>query len=210
MNKKNVKRYIDKINLLYDNVLTDDELSEMEKNLLLSYTKSLYEAIIEGDEEMYDPIDEVVEVEEDEELDEDEVYEMEEDEEEIEEEEEHEEEEEEEEEIEEVVNEELDAELEALFAEKEAKELSDRLSRLPIKDISTSMSINEKILTKTELFGGDDSLFKTTIEQLDQFNSFEDAKSYLIKGVAAKFDWAEDSKHKKAVHFIQLIKRRYN
>ena len=80
MNKKNVKRYIDKINLLYDNVLTDDDLSEMEKNLLLSYTKSLYEAIIEGDEELYDPIDEVVEVDEDEieEHEEDEVIEVEE------------------------------------------------------------------------------------------------------------------------------------
>jgi hypothetical protein len=212
MNKKNVKRYIDKINLLYDNVLTDDEMSEMEKNLLLSYTKSLYESIIEGDEELYDPIEEVVEVEEEleedeDELDEEEVYEVEDEEEEDEEEEEDDDDEDEEIEEEE---EELDAELSALFEEKEAKEVSERLSRLPIKDIAASMSINERILTKTELFGGDDKLFKSTIAELDTLNSFEEAKSFLIKGVASQHTWAEDSKHKKAVHFIQLVKRRFN
>ena len=218
MNKKNVKRYIDKINLLYDNVLTDDELSEMEKNLLLSYTKSLYEAIIEGDEEMYDPVDEVVEVEDEldddheDDHDEEEVYEVEEGEEEEDEDEygEEEDDDQEEEVVEEIVHEELDAELSALFEEKEAKEVSDRLGRLPIKNISSAMSINEKILTRTELFGGDDSLFKSTIAELNTLNSFDEAKSLLIKGVASQFDWAEDSKHKKAVHFIQLIKRRYN
>ena len=213
MNKKNVKRYIDKINLLYDNVLTDDELSEMEKNLLLSYTKSLYEAIIEGDEEMYDPVDEVVEVEDEldddheDDHDEEEVYEVEEGEDDDEEEEE---EDADDHDEEGVVHEQLDAELSALFEEKEAKEVSDRLGRLPIKNISSAMSINEKILTRTELFGGDDSLFKSTIAELNTLNSFDEAKSLLIKGVASQFDWAEDSKHKKAVHFIQLIKRRYN
>jgi len=202
MNKKNVKRYIDKINLLYDNVLTDDDLSEMEKNLLLSYTKSLYEAIIEGDEELYDPIDEVVEVDEDEieEHEEDEVIEVEEVDEEYE--------DEYEEEEEEVVA--ADPALTALFEEKKAKELSDKLGNLPIKDIFASMSINEKILTKTELFGGDDNLFKSTLAELNTLGSFEEAKSLLISGVASQYEWAEDSKHKKAVHFIQLIKRRYN
>lgn len=201
MNRKKVKIYIDKINAIHNNILSDVDFSKMEKDLLLNYVKSLYEAIIEGEdmenadlieEEAYDEAD--LEDEYEEEYDE-----------EIDEEEEEEEFEEEEEEVEPNI-----PELVSLFDVQEVKELSDKLKMLPIKDIAAAMSINERIFTTQELFEGNKAVFEETLSELNGFESFDDAKSYLMSGIARDNEWYADGKVKKAVHFIQLIKRRYN
>jgi len=102
------------------------------------------------------------------------------------------------------------SEYETLFDEqKGAKELSDKLSSLPIKDLSKAMGLNEKILTINELFDGDHREFDDTISKLNGMSSFEDAKAYLAANVADKHAWATRSKKKKAKIFIKLIKRRY-
>jgi len=102
------------------------------------------------------------------------------------------------------------SEYEVLFDdEKESKELSDKLSSMPIKDLAKGMGLNEKILTINELFDGDHRVFDETVSTLNGLSSFDDAKAYLAANIAEKYAWATREKKKKAQIFIKLIKRRY-
>ncbi|RMG78125.1 MAG: hypothetical protein D6714_18640 [Bacteroidetes bacterium] len=100
-------------------------------------------------------------------------------------------------------------EIDELFEEPHAKELSEKLSLLPIKDLRKAMGLNEKIFTINELFGGDQSAFDATIATLNGVKNFEQAKAYLIENVAMKFNWTDKNKKKKAANFIKLVRRRY-
>jgi len=98
----------------------------------------------------------------------------------------------------------------AIFNIEETHDLSGKLSARPIADLRKSMGLNEKIFTVKELFGNENDVFTKTMDTLNGFNSFEEAKSYLALNVAEKYDWASDGKIKKAQTFIKLVKRRYN
>ena len=98
---------------------------------------------------------------------------------------------------------------ESLFEQKEASELSEKLSQRPIKDIFKAMSINERVFTLNELFNGDKSAFDLALDRLNGFSHFEEAKVYLTYEVAGRFDWLHPSKQKKAKNFIKLVRRRY-
>lgn len=96
-----------------------------------------------------------------------------------------------------------------LFSQDVVSELSDKLGRSPIQDLTKSMGINEKIFTVKELFGGDSNLFSKTMQDLNSLTSLEQARDYLVSNVAIKQDWVSESKVKKATNFIKLISRKY-
>ena len=104
---------------------------------------------------------------------------------------------------------EIDNGLQEIFAVKQSQELSERLSQLPIDDIWSAMGLNERIFTQNELFGGNHEDFKNTVQQLNELNTFEEAKKLLAEGAAAKYEWASDSRAKIAKNFIRLINRKY-
>lgn len=97
-----------------------------------------------------------------------------------------------------------------LFSTFSSKELGDKLSQMPIKDLTKALSINEKIFTIKELFGGDSDMFRSTLKEMDALSTFDEAKNYLMKGAASKYDWTDEQKFKKARNFIKIVKRRYN
>lgn len=101
-------------------------------------------------------------------------------------------------------------EIEELFEHQQSKELSERLSNLPIKDLRKSMGLNEKIFTINELFGGDQGAFDSAVLMLNSFDNFDQARAYLIENVASKYGWTKRNTKKKAKTFIKLIRRRYN
>ena len=103
----------------------------------------------------------------------------------------------------------VDTDLLALFEDNPVTDLSDKLSMLPIKDLTKALSINEKFFTIQQLFGGDSQVFEQTLRKLNDLSSFDEASSELIQSVASQFEWAEESKKKKAGQFIKLVKRRY-
>jgi hypothetical protein len=100
-------------------------------------------------------------------------------------------------------------ELLELFEAGSVNEISDKLSRSPISDLTKSMGINERIFTVNELFGGDSGLFNTTMQELDKLSSLEQARDYLVTNVAVDQNWSSESKIKKAATFVKLIGRRY-
>ena len=97
-----------------------------------------------------------------------------------------------------------------LFDFPEAKELSEKLSAMPIKDLTKAMGLNEKIFTINELFGGDNKAFDTALKTLNTFHSFDQAKAYLSDNFAEKHNWSSKTNKKKAITFIKLVRRRYN
>ena len=97
----------------------------------------------------------------------------------------------------------------SLFEFREAKELSEKLGDLPIRDLSTALGLNEKIFTINELFGGDKSAYDDTIQLLNTFSSFDDAKKYLSENIAGKYRWSDNERKKKAKIFIKMVRRRY-
>lgn len=99
--------------------------------------------------------------------------------------------------------------LQEIFAVKQSKELSERLSQLPIDDIWAAMGLNERIFTQNELFGGDHDLFKTTVQKIDKMNSFDEAKRYLIEHIALDQNWESNDRIKIAKNFVKLIHRRF-
>ena len=100
-------------------------------------------------------------------------------------------------------------EVEELFAFKTATELSEKLSQLPVADNKKAMGLNERISTQNELFGGDGAAFDATVSTLNQLRNYEEAKDYLIRNVAVKYNWASNDKKAKAKEFIKLVRRRY-
>jgi len=91
----------------------------------------------------------------------------------------------------------------------DAKELSEKLGQSKIRDLNNAMGLNERIFTVNELFGADNSLYRTVIRDLNNLESFEEAKAYLSENVAEKFNWTHKSKRNKAKIFIKLVRRRY-
>ncbi|MFT4759842.1 MAG: hypothetical protein ACI9XO_002113 [Paraglaciecola sp.] len=102
-----------------------------------------------------------------------------------------------------------DDDMEELFEYGSARELSEKLSNLPIRDLRKAMGLNEKIFTMNELFGGSQPDYDNAMGELNGMRNFEEAKAYLIQNIAKKYDWTKRSKKKKAQNFIKLVRRRY-
>ena len=103
----------------------------------------------------------------------------------------------------------INNDLEGLFEQKEASDLAEKLSQTPIRDLTRAMSINDRLLTIKELFNGDDTAFQATLVTLNGLNNFAEAKEYLARNIAGKYDWPNPAKEKKAKIFIKLVRRRY-
>ena len=100
------------------------------------------------------------------------------------------------------------ASVEALFKHKAAKELSEKLSQQAITDLTRAMSINDKLLYSNELFGRDMAAMNETLQQLNKLNSMEEARELLID-IAEKNDWTEEERTDVAESFIKLVRRKY-
>ncbi len=96
-----------------------------------------------------------------------------------------------------------------LFEVNYGNELSQKLSQIPIKDLTKAFSINERIFTVKELFKGDKDSFEKVIGDLDKLTSLEEAKDYLIKNIIEKHGWDNPKMLKKVKGFVATIKRRY-
>ncbi len=98
-------------------------------------------------------------------------------------------------------------EYDELFVDDEINDISARLARTKISDINKSMGINERIFTINELFGGSSDAYNGAIAYLNGLSNFQDARMYLEAEIIGKFSWMEDVKIKKAQNFIKLVRR---
>lgn len=99
-------------------------------------------------------------------------------------------------------------EINALFEVKKAKELSERLSESPIRDLTKAIALNDKLLFSNELFGGALVTFNEVIRSLNDMTNRKDAENYLME-LAKQHDWTSDAKVPIAKSFIKLVRRRF-
>ena len=103
----------------------------------------------------------------------------------------------------------MDEALLAIFAPAPGSDLSDKLGSLPIKDLTKEFGINDRILTTNDLFGGSRELFNQTLQAVNGMDNFDQAREYLIRNIAEKYQWGSTENLKKAQRFVKLVKRRF-
>lgn len=82
-------------------------------------------------------------------------------------------------------------------------DIAKKFQNSPISNIFTAIGINEKFLFIKELFNENAELFHSTIEKLNQANSFNEAIEYIDKN----FTWNFESS---TVHkLLELVRRRH-
>lgn len=96
-----------------------------------------------------------------------------------------------------------------LFQEAKVTDLSDKLAQTPIKDLTKAMGINEKIFTMQELFGNNQDHFNKVLTDLNNCPDYSAAKTYLMEEVIPRYNWTSDNKIKKAVTFVRMVRRRF-
>lgn len=101
------------------------------------------------------------------------------------------------------------SEVEILFEEKQAKELSEILAEQPIADLKKGIALNDRLLYTRELFAGDGKAFESTIASLNSFSNFGEAKNYLIEHCVTRYLWLDKKRVDEAKKFIKLVRRRY-
>lgn len=94
------------------------------------------------------------------------------------------------------------------FAEDKTSDnsLANKLSKTKIKDLAASIGLNEKFLFANELFDGNSSLFNQEIQNLNTFNSANEALSYF-NDLQQKLNWNTESKALEKLK--DLVERRY-
>jgi hypothetical protein len=103
------------------------------------------------------------------------------------------------------------SDVEALFeGGHSGKELSDRLSNTSISDLSKAFGLNDRLLTQNELFGGSKAVFDEALKDLNNMSSFETAKNSIVS-MATRYNWtATEDRKKQAKAFIKLVRRRFS
>jgi hypothetical protein len=96
----------------------------------------------------------------------------------------------------------------ALFKLQAAKELSEKLGNQSIADLTKAMSINDKLLYANELFGRDMSAMNTKLHEFNGLSHWDAAEAELI-ALAEQHDWTEEERSEIAQSFIKLVRRRF-
>lgn len=96
-----------------------------------------------------------------------------------------------------------------IFATEETKELSQKLSERPVKDINLAISINDRMLYINELFQKNKKEFDQAIADLNKLHSMDEARAYMENHLIETFDWMSKKRIERAQNFVQLTRRRY-
>lgn len=96
-----------------------------------------------------------------------------------------------------------------LFEQKGTKDLSQKLSERPISNLKLAWGVGDKFLIINELFGKNSSAFEETIATLDGLGSMDQARAHLEKNIINKHNWTDQNKASVAKDFIKTIRRRY-
>ena len=102
-----------------------------------------------------------------------------------------------------------DPEVETLFEQEQARELADKLGASPLNDLTMAFSINDRQLFINELFGRDVNVFTMTLQQLNAMRTFGEAREFLSRHIARKYKWTEKDRKSTAKAFIKTIRRKY-
>lgn len=102
----------------------------------------------------------------------------------------------------------IPAALNGLFEHKAAKELSEKLGQRPVNDLTKAMAINDRLLYANSLFQGDSRVMNNVLAELDKKADFAAAQVVLVD-LAKQYDWTQQEREEVAKSFIKLVRRRW-
>jgi len=91
----------------------------------------------------------------------------------------------------------------ALGKQKPVHDVASSLIEIPVADIWSAITINERFLFIRELFGNDPEGFKNTVTLLNSLGSWESAKKFMTD----RFEW--DKNNPVAIDFLNVVRRRF-
>ena len=83
------------------------------------------------------------------------------------------------------------------------QDVSSKMQSKPINDINSAIGLNDKFIFIRELFDGDKDRYNETIQILNNFDTYENAVSFLDEN----FDW--DSEDENYERLKELVQRKY-
>ena len=83
------------------------------------------------------------------------------------------------------------------------QDISSKLQSKPIREISTSMGLNDRFKLINELFNGDKDSYQKTINILDNANNFNEAFNYI----SSSYDW--DMEDEAVQLLLDLVRRKF-
>jgi hypothetical protein len=92
---------------------------------------------------------------------------------------------------------------ERLAANGSKQDLSSKLQSKPIREISTSMGLNDRFKLINELFNGDKDSYQKTISILDNASNFNEAFNYI----SSSYDW--DMEDEAVQLLLDLVRRKF-
>ncbi|MEP7263747.1 MAG: hypothetical protein ABI772_04590 [Bacteroidota bacterium] len=90
---------------------------------------------------------------------------------------------------------------------KADRSVADNLQSKPLSDLKKSIGINEKFVFVNELFEGNHQLFSQSIDQLNNFTAYEQARRHLFEELAGQLKWNMESRA--FGDLSELVKRRF-
>ncbi len=91
------------------------------------------------------------------------------------------------------------------FAKQEV--LVDKLKKKPIRDLSKAIDLNDKFWFINELFDGNPSAFTEALDKLNRQSSLEEAMAVIEQEIYPKFNWEGKDRIRKK--FMSFVERRF-
>lgn len=91
---------------------------------------------------------------------------------------------------------------------KMVRSVATHLQSKPLTDLKKSIGINERFVFVNELYNGDQKLYNQSIEQLNNFSDYGEARNFLFDELALTMNWDKESKI--FAELSELIRRRFN
>lgn len=98
---------------------------------------------------------------------------------------------------------------ESLSKQKVQDSLLDKIQHSQITNLKKAIGLNKKISFLNSLFNGNLNEYDQVIEQLDNFKDFSEAKNFIDSQLTIKYNWKNSEKEIKVNEFIELVERRY-
>lgn len=84
--------------------------------------------------------------------------------------------------------------------------LAEKLSQAKVHDLTKAFGISEKFLFMNELFEGDSDSYKSALNTLNSFESWDEAEKELLN-LSNNYKWDQESEY--VTRFMTVVERRY-
>ncbi|HIA12177.1 MAG TPA: hypothetical protein EYN69_08915 [Flavobacteriales bacterium] len=93
-------------------------------------------------------------------------------------------------------------------SQSDGKSVASQLESQPIDNLIEAIGINERFLFTKELFNDDSQAYAVAIEKLNEFQSLDEARSYINSDLKSTYVWDDESEAVSSL--TNLVEKRYS